>query len=132
MPPDTPLLHLLIELHIVDGSALEPLFPRCRDRDDVSVWHCRRSGVIFLSRTDHITTQHYQGGGTQSYYGTSTRREALRQCAEDDTRRAQQFRELARNAEWLDVGTGLGGLLELLTPHCVEVVGVEPQAGLRQ
>jgi 2-polyprenyl-3-methyl-5-hydroxy-6-metoxy-1,4-benzoquinol methylase len=84
--------------------------------------------VIFLRES----TRSYAIGDHLSYYKQPARSAALLQCAEDDTRRLVQFRELARNATWLDIGAGLGGFLEQARLVCTEVIGVEPQEGLRQ
>jgi SAM-dependent methyltransferase len=129
---ESPHLAALLSLNLVSRDDIEQIFPRCRDRDDVSVWRCRRSGVIFLSSSAHITDQYYAYGDAQSYYQVPSRSLALRLCEEDDSRRAEQFRELSRNAAWIDIGTGLGGMLDRLTLHCAEAVGVEPQEGLRR
>jgi SAM-dependent methyltransferase len=132
MRNEPPHLAALRSLGLISNDDIEQIFPRCRDRDNVSVWRCRRSGVIFLPTATHITDQYYARGDTQSYYQTSSRSSALQLCVEDDMRRAEQFIDLSRNAAWIDVGTGLGGLLDYLRPHCSEVVGVEPQEGLRR
>ena len=51
---------LLIELEISDENSLSTFFPRVRDRSDIAVMKCRKSGVKLLSRTDHIDITYYQ------------------------------------------------------------------------
>lgn len=123
-----PYLKALSDLGIITHESSTVIWPRCRDRDDLEVWRCARSGVIFLRES----TRSYSVGDHLSYYNEPARNAALQQCAEDDSRRAIQFRELARNATWLDIGSGLGGFLEQARPACAEIIGVEPQDGLRQ
>ena len=123
-----PYLKALTDLSIIDLESATVIWPRCRDRDDMPVWRCARSGVIFLRKSMHS----YATGDHSSYYNSTTRSAALKQCVEDDTRRLAQFRELARNAAWLDIGTGLGGFLEHARHVTDEIIGVEPQEGLRQ
>ena len=50
---------ILIRLGISSNGTIVSYFPKVRDRDDVSVLKCRKSGVILLSRTDHIDISHY-------------------------------------------------------------------------
>jgi SAM-dependent methyltransferase len=125
---NAPHLQALIDLDLVNLDSATILWPRCRDRSDVAVWQCPHSGVIFLRES----TRSYTTGDICSSYNETTRSAALRQCVEDDVRRFNSFRELAGSAKWLDVGTGLGGFLELGRGIWAEAMGVEPQEGLRQ
>lgn len=93
---------------------------------------CDRSGVIFLSRTNHLTDSHYANQSDLSYWSADDRRQAVLDCFDDDRRRAQQFASLIRNQRWLDVGTGVGGILDLLGDQAAEVCAVEPQPAARQ
>lgn len=121
----------LLRLGAISKDTIVELSSCCRGRDDVSVLRCEKSGVIFLSSARHITDKHYSVGDSQSYYNVPSRSMALRMCAEDDQRRAVQFKETALNSSWIYVGTGLGGLLDYLKVFCKEATGVEPQEGLR-
>jgi len=56
----SPIQELLCSLNICDRTCIRPFFPRVRDRDDVSVFKCEKSGVIFLSRSDHMEKSHYE------------------------------------------------------------------------
>lgn len=125
-PP--PYLMALSDLRIITHESSAVIWPRCRDRDDLEVWRCARSGVIFLRESSRSYTE----GDHLSYYNEPERNTALQNCMEDDTRRAIQFRELGRNATWLDIGSGLGGFIAQVDRVCAEIIGVEPQGGLRQ
>jgi len=122
---------LLCKLGISEPDAIEAFYPRVRDRDDVSVLRCRKSGVIFLSGTSHIEQKYYQQKEDLSYWEAGSRKQALAQTYEDDHRRANQFREIICNKSWLDIGTGAGGILDLLSPVALESVAIEPQQGIR-
>jgi len=122
---------LLCELGISGPDSIEAFYPRVRDRDDVSVLKCRKSGVIFLSGVSHIEQSYYQQKEGLSYWAAGSRREALAQTYEDDHRRANQFRGIICNKSWLDIGTGAGGVLDLLSPVASEISAVEPQQGIR-
>lgn len=45
---------MLIELGISNSDSIVPYYPRVRDREDISVLKCTKSGVLLLSRTDHM------------------------------------------------------------------------------
>lgn len=71
------IAELLISMGLSSNESLQSYFPRVRDRDDVGVLQCDRSGVICLSRTDHMDITHYEemdnidywGGERESYCG---------------------------------------------------------------
>lgn len=123
---------LLISLGLCTPESIQEFYPRVRDREDVRVMRCNDSGVIFLSRSDHLSESHYQDQSGLDYWSVDDRKKALADCYEDDCRRAQQFGDLIRGRRWLDVGTGVGGILDLLSPQAAEVCAVEPQPAVRQ
>jgi SAM-dependent methyltransferase len=123
---------LLIALGICTQNSIKEYFPTVRDRDDIRVMRCSDSGVIFLSCSDHMSNSYYAAKADLSYWSTGSRRQALQDCNEDDTRRAHQFEAQIRGKRWLDIGTGVGGILDLLSPQAVEVCAIEPQSGARR
>lgn len=122
---------MLCSLGICDEDAIRPYHPRVRDRDDVAVLKCARSGVIFLSRADHMELTHYEQKEDFRFWGGQGRQAALRTGQEDARRRSDQFRSLIANKKWLDVGTGSGAILEHLAPLSAATVAVEPQVTAR-
>lgn len=123
---------LLIALGICDPSSIREFYPRVRDRDDIKVMRCDKSGVIFLSRSDHMGISYYQDQKDFTYWSTPSREQAVLESLDDDLRRADQFEPLIRNKKWLDVGTGVGGLLDLIGARAAEVCAVEPQPAIRK
>ncbi len=121
---------LLCELGISDSNSIELFSPKVRDRDDITVMKCNKSGVLFLSQLEHIDSKYYPAnmGG---YYPDS-RKQAILECFEDDQRRANQFGNIIRNKEWLEIGTGAGGILDLLHPTTLGTVAIEPQNSMRE
>lgn len=122
---------LLCSLKICDENSIEPYFQRVRDREDVAVLKCMKSGVILLSRSDHMGRAHYENSADLKYWGDGDRKVVLKGTAVDDHRRAEQFRGMISGKVWLDVGTGLGGILDILSPFAAKTIAVEPQAGVR-
>ena len=122
---------LLCNLQICDKKSIVPFYPRVRDRDDITVLKCKKSGVIFLSRSDHIKGSYYQNKQDFNYWSANNRKEAISTSYEDIERRYAQFKNLIANKKWLDVGTGAGGILDLLSPLAAETIAVEPQKNAR-
>lgn len=125
-------LDLLVALGICDPGEVEPFHSRVRDRDDISVLRCRRSGVIFLSRSDHATESWYAERRDLCDWSPGSHADALRSCRDDDERYARLYGPLIRGRQWLDVGAGAGGVLELLASSATRACAVEPQQGARE
>lgn len=132
MKTENKIKSLLIELGISSENSIAPYFPKVRDRDDVSVLRCEKSGVILLSRSDHMNIEHYEKRKFFRYWGTQDRKQALLTGLEDAQRRFEQFKHIIANKKWIDVGTGAGGILELLSPLALETAAVEPQEQARK
>ena len=123
---------LLIELDLSTPSSFVQIYDRVRDRDDVAVLRCERTGAILLSRTDHMEISHYQEKESLSYYNSDSIQSAILKTEIDDSRREQMFKDLVRNKVLLDVGCGVGGALARLKPHTRGASGVEPQKAARE
>lgn len=118
----------LCDWGVCDEKAIEEFYPRVRDRDDISVLRCGKSGVIFTSTSEHMDMSHYSEKHEYPHYWKEDNREkALVDSLEDDSRRMNQFLPIISNKNWMDVGTGAGGVLDLLDPYAARVVAVEPQ-----
>ena len=61
--------NILIDLNISTQKVLEIFLSNVGDRDDVSVLKCYGSGVILLSRTDHMNIDHYSNKSQYKYFG---------------------------------------------------------------
>jgi len=118
----------LCDWGVCDEAEIEEYYPRVRDRDDISVMRCRRSGVIFTSTSEHMDLSHYaEKHEFPHYWKEDNREKALIDSFADDSRRKEQFLSLISNKAWLDVGAGAGGVLDLLRPFADTAVAVEPQ-----
>ncbi len=125
---DNKIAKTLCDWGVCDENSIESFYPSVRDRDDISVLKCQKSGVIFTSTSEHMSMSHYSDKHefpTLLKEGSRTR--ALVDSSEDDSRRKNQFLSLISNKKWMDVGTGAGGVLDLLKPFADKVVAVEPQ-----
>lgn len=122
----------LISLNIIDKSKVEDFYPKVRDRNDVKVLRCNHSGVIYLSSTDHIAQDYYNDKKGTSYWSSDSRENGIKSTMIDDTRRFNQFKELVINKKYLDIGSGLGGVLDLFKTVAKEVYAIEPQTEIRK
>ncbi len=129
-PATHPVFADLCGLGLSDKASLKPYYHRVRDRDDISVLRCGRSGALLLSRCDQIGESYYQGQQDLSYWSTMKPGEAVLEGAEDLDRRSRDLRYIVANKRWLDVGTGVGGILQRNGPLAAEAAVVEPQSGV--
>lgn len=122
---------LLFRLGLCSEDSLRPYMPRVRDRDDVAALRCNTSGVVILTRTDHMDIQYYENKEDFVYWKAKDRKSALIAVHDDTRRRADCFRSYVRNRVWLDVGTGTGGILDELAGFAARAVAIEPQNAAR-
>ena len=117
----------LVSLGVCAPDSLEPFHSRTRDRDDVGALRCRRSGVIMLSRLDHLGEDYYEEKRHEELAALGDRERVVASLQEDTARRERHWRPLVANRRWTDVGTGAGALLDALGPVARRVGAVEPQ-----
>lgn len=122
----------LLQLGIIDPASIVNFYPEVRDRNDVGVLRCTKSGVIFLDRTDHVGSTYYEEKPGTSYWSSADRTTGLKITAEDDNRRYEQIKDLVKGKRYADVGSGLGGILDLVKPIASEIIAVEPQKDIRE
>ncbi len=122
---------ILINFELCNESSISPYYPCVRDREDISVLRDEKSGLIFLNRIDHIDTRHYESLKIGEYWGVNTRAEALEKYSEDNTRRVKQFTSYVIGKDYIDMGCGAGGMLDLFKPIARSVSGVELQKEVR-
>jgi 2-polyprenyl-3-methyl-5-hydroxy-6-metoxy-1,4-benzoquinol methylase len=128
---DHPIVAALARLGLAEPASFAAISTRVRDRDDVHALRCARSGVVVLNRVDHVTAGAYEDRGDLSYWGSADRAALLASTFADDSRRAALLKPMLAGKALLDVGTGLGGLLDLLRDAEAALAAVEPQRGAR-
>lgn len=116
----------LCEAHICDAEQISKVQDFVRDRDDIEVWKCNKSGAIFLHDTSHMVIDHYDEKAPTHRFG-AVKREII-STNDDSQRRFECFKNTIRGRRWLDVGTGSGAVLDVLGPLSSEFAGLEPQA----
>jgi len=124
-----PVRNLLLKLKICDEASIVP-YHTVRDNENIPVLRCNKSGVIFLDNSDHIDSTYYENTSIDSYWNKS-RKEAQIETFEDNKRRCDFLRPIVSEKKWLDVGTGAGGLLDMLSPYSTTTIAVEPQNEMR-
>jgi len=118
-----PAVSLLVQRGVILPDQCVPFADRCRDAP-VPSFRCPESGVIFLESAARTSGDYYQlrETGPVATMGRSIAPARL----DDDFRRAEMFGSVISNKRWLDIGTGSGGILDLLAGECLSAVGVEP------
>ena len=120
---------------MIDERAVEEFYPSVRDQNDldvdIKVMRCSKSGIIFLSRTDHINFNTYEDKNDPEHF--KVRGENLPTGDEkDDDRRADEYRDKIIGKDWLDFGAGFGWLLARLGPIASSATAIEAGALQRQ
>jgi len=116
----------LIDLKIINPEVISVLYPKVRDDENIIVMQCNDSGVIFLKNSKHISKEYYSS--KQGYkYWKSERAQALKEQVNDDTRRLKHFRNEIKGKIWMEIGGGVGGIVELAEDIYKEIIFVEPQ-----
>jgi 2-polyprenyl-3-methyl-5-hydroxy-6-metoxy-1,4-benzoquinol methylase len=120
-----PIFDELCRLGVCDAAGTELFHRGVRDRDDIDVMRCRRSGALFLHRTDHMDLAHYDAKASTHRPGAGQRQ--MITTNEDTQRRFKRFAPLVRGRSWLDIGAGSGAMLDVLGPLASDYAAVEPQ-----
>ena len=119
--------NILINLGISNKNSIVKYFPETRDRKDLCVMSCKKSGVLFLNQTNHINEEYYNNIDQWVDCENKNYQEWLNETNKDDLRRSNQFKELLINKNWLDVGTGNGGILYQMKDYVKSMMAIEPQ-----
>lgn len=107
----------------------ETLHHGVRDDKSINVMRCSKTGVIFLNK---IKNAEYEELNDLSYWGKNKSINWKSIINEDDLRRAKMLKPIIKNAKWMDVGTGLGGLIHLCHKKALEAHALEPQPGAQK
>jgi 2-polyprenyl-3-methyl-5-hydroxy-6-metoxy-1,4-benzoquinol methylase len=126
----TELVQQLVDLAIIDLDSIELYSRSTRDDPKQTVWRCKKSGVIFLEPPGNHEKS--EESDDLSYWGVEQRASFLVNSEDDDDRRFELIRASIENARYLDIGTGLGGILDKVSGIVEKVVAVEPQKAARQ
>ena len=130
---DNKIVKTLFELGISTPESLVEYYPRVRDRKDLKVLKCLRSGVLVLSRSDHVNLKYYEDNAEYLNHGTVTTIDASipTEPLDDDARRVKQWKTHLENRRVLDVGCGTGSFIMGVSEMSRSVSGIEPNAVLR-
>ena len=119
------IFKILKKLKLSNDNSIELFHNKTRDNDNLKVLRCKKSGVIFLSSIDHIGS-HYEKKSDYGWLTSNSRTLSIKKFSEDDNRRKKQIIKYVKNKNWLDVGTGTGGILKLLENDVNRISAVEP------
>jgi hypothetical protein len=84
-----------------------------------------------LSSCEHIESAHYTNKSGFDYWSAKDRITVVQSCLSDKTRRTKFINSYGINKNWLDVGTGVGAILDSFSPLTKKATSVEPQEHAR-
>lgn len=122
---NNPIFSLFCGYGVCDEEQIEKINDRTRDNDQLCVYRCLKTGLIFLSDTGHMDIGHYDQKPPTHRYGVDKR--AIVNTNDDSLRRHDRFANLIRGKSWLDIGAGSGAVLDQLAPLAKQAAAVEPQ-----
>jgi len=122
---------ILISAGLTEKNKITHYFDRVRDSKDISVLKCEKTGLFFLSKTNHIDITNYRNKIKFRYFGNNSRIEAIKSGYGDTKRRSNLIRKIVYGKRWLDIGTGAGGILDELKDSALECSAVEPNNIMR-
>jgi SAM-dependent methyltransferase len=132
------LFQTLCDLQLSKANEYTLLQQGVRDDPSIKVLRCSNSGVIFLSDIHSSTAQALLNSPGLEYWQKWWNRDSFLSdskgtvVVEDDNRRVKQFASLLEKRDWVDIGSGLGGVLDIGSKITSRCAAVEPQQGPRQ
>ena len=120
------IIDLLYRLGLSTSDSLHVFHPKVRDRENLNVLKCGKSGVIVLEEI--LTNQFYYESNvnyTQSRKVELVNQEIETKPLEDDIRRFKSLKSLIAGSDVLDFGCGRGGFLQLAQKISRMSVGIE-------
>ncbi|MEX0452000.1 class I SAM-dependent methyltransferase [Spiribacter sp. 218] len=112
-------------------DALVEEWPRVRNAEQVKVYKCKKSGVIFLDTILSAGAEEFEGKSGYGFYGQISRDEMERQYHYDNLQRRRKYGPLVKNKNWIDIGAGSGATLNCLSDIAKSSMAVEPKKGAR-
>jgi 2-polyprenyl-3-methyl-5-hydroxy-6-metoxy-1,4-benzoquinol methylase len=123
---------LLIDNGIIFSDSIHEYASCVRDSENIKVFRCSKSGVIFLQNSNHITDKYYADKAETTYWRSDVdRKDALKTTRRDDLRRFLEFAPILSRKKFLDIGTGMGGILDLASNVVSSIAAVEPISYMR-
>ncbi len=115
-----------IKIGFLNFRDLEHYHPCVRDDKYMEVLKCRKTGVIALSTTKHITHEYYESRNVNQITKDIDVEQIKTIENQDNLRRTKYFNQDIVNKVWLDIGTGTGLILEMNKDVANKCIGIEP------
>ena len=101
-----------------------------RDDQTIDILECNDCGLVFLSKIDHISTEHYAESGMHAGELPDIQ-SWINETEVDDERRFIFLKEKLVNKSIIDFGCGTGGFIEKSRSLTSQIVGIEPERAYR-
>ena len=99
----------LIDCGVSDPGSFHQIAHGVRDRNDISVFQCKKGGVIALGDLDPVQAPSYSDRDTLDYWADELRSSSSLDPRQDDLIRLARFSSYIQGRRWLDRG-GPGNL----------------------
>lgn len=97
-----------------------------RDDETIDILECNDCGLVFLSKIEHITVEHYAESGMHAG-DLPDIQHWMNETEVDDTRRFNFLKNKLVNKSVIDFGCGTGGFIEKAQWLTKQIVGIEPE-----
>ena len=123
----TKIIKLLFKLGISDKNSLIRYHKGVRDRSDVNVFKCKKSGALVLDKIVNDDAYYEKNIQYQQKIETTLidNQKINSEPIEDDLRRFDQYKLKFKNKTVLDFGCGQGGFIKLINKFSKKTVGIE-------
>ena len=100
-----------------------------RDDKSIKIYECDNCGLVFLSKIDHITKDHYSESNMH-LNNPSDIQKWMKETKIDDERRYNFLKTRLLNKNVIDFGCGTGGFIKLSQNFTNKIIGIEPEKAL--
>lgn len=123
------LVNCLKELDLISDDHVVEFHPKTRDRDDIRVMKCQKSGLLFLEGKQQADAQYYKNRDVENdgkISKSTLNGQTLNTVSlQDAQRRIAQFDTMISGHNICDFGTGNGLFMDLAKDRAKSVSGIE-------
>jgi 2-polyprenyl-3-methyl-5-hydroxy-6-metoxy-1,4-benzoquinol methylase len=120
-----------VKCYLCDSLGFTSRKGAVRDDPAIKIISCSECGLVFLSKTNHITPEFYENSGMHSGC-LITIEEWLKETEVDDQRRFELVKNLLPSKKLLDFGCGAAGFLNKAKVLAASVTGIELETRVKE
>lgn len=109
--------------YLCHNTSLDTIHYGVRDNRDINVLKCNRCGLVQLSDDSHIDRTFYEE--SKMFPDIKPIEEWRIETEKDDIRRATMFENVYSDKKIIDIGSGNGGFLKIISDKVEQMAGLE-------